>query len=299
MPSQAVQNEQCKFDPSSLLELWKLDGRNIGLDTIYYFYDGSAANYQAVVYNGVSYIPFPIKVENMAADGKGSLPRPKLTLSNIHGFISSLLLETGQLVGAQVTRTRVFARFLDAVNFPVPVPNWVTPDPSAAYAPEPFVVNRKIIENAQVVQFELSSPLEINGIKLPGRQIIANVCKFAYRGSMCRYSGPPIADVANRTFTGYYNLTLSNQGNYDENTTYNAGDYVTFYSSLPTLSSLPMVYVCIKNGTLGSSPPSNPANWVLDQCAKSVAACSLRFTTEPLRTSAFPGTSRSPWISQS
>lgn len=281
------------------MELWTVDGTSIGLSTIYYFCNAISTNFKPIVFNGVSYTPFPIKVDGMAQDGKGSIPRPKLTVSNIQGFVSQLLLQNQQLNGAVVTRQRVFSRFIDAVNFQTPLPMWVTPDPTAAYTPEPWVVNRKVIENNQVVQFELCSPIELQNIKLPRRSVIANVCTWKYRGPGCTYSGAPVADSANRTFTGpYYNMTLANQGNYSSGTTYNRGDYVTIFSTLPQLSSIPLVYVCLVNGTAGVSPNGNPGSWVADSCAKTVAGCALRFAGQPLRTSAYPGATRANWIAQ-
>lgn len=298
MQTKAVQ-EQYLSSPSALIELWKLDGTSIGLSTIYYFCNGSNTNFQPVTFNGVPYVPFPIKVDGMALDGKGNIPRPKLTVSNINGFVSSLLLQNQQINGATITRQRVSARFLDASNFGTPLPVWVTPDPTAAYAPEPWTVNRKITENNQIVQFELVSPIELGNIKLPRRQIISNICQWQYRSANCGFSGAPVADSANRTFTGsYYNMTLSNQGAYSASTTYARGDYVYIYSNLPQFSGIPVYYVCLNNGTVGITPSGNPNSWVPDSCVKTLSGCALRFPGVPLRTSAMPGTTRGPWISR-
>ena len=160
MPSATVIAESYSFSPSAMMELWTLDGRTIGVDTVYYFCDAISANFQPITYNGITYTPFPIKVDNMDLDGKGSQTRPRLTVSNAYGFVSNLLRTHGQLNGAIVTRIRVRARFLDASNFPSPRPSWVTPDTTAAYAPEPFIINRKISEiPGQIVSFELGTPL--------------------------------------------------------------------------------------------------------------------------------------------
>lgn len=300
MPSTQTQTESFRSSPSALVELWTLDGTNIGLSTVYYFCNMTSTSFQSIVFNGISYTPFPIRVEGMALDGKSSIPRPKLTVSNINGFVSSLLLQNQQINGATVTRQRVFSRFLDAANFPTPTPVWVTPDTTAAYPPEPWIVNRKVIENNQIVQFELSSPIELQNVHLPRRQIIANVCTWKYRDPRtCGYSGAPIADSANRLFTGsYYNMILSDRGTYNVATTYNRGDYVKTYSSLPQLSAIPIVYVCLVDGTVGVNPVGNPGSWVSDSCPKTVAGCVLRFPNQPLRTSAFPGATRAGWIAQ-
>lgn len=288
-----------------MLELWTLNGTTIGLDTIYRFVNSSNGIYQTVVVDGVSYTPFPIKVESMEADGKGSLPRPKLTVSNVRGYVSNLLLQNGRsLDGAIVTRQRISARFIDAANWPaIQRPKWNTPDPTAAYAPEPFKINRKITENPQVVQWELASALEAQGSRLPKNIIMANACiNHKYRQSgTCNYSGVPVADVANRSFTGsIYNMTLNARGTYDADATYNRGDWVSVYSTLPQFANIPTVWVCQQNGTSGVTPSNGVSSvWVADSCAKSVAACKLRFVGVPLRTSAFPGAARAGWISRS
>lgn len=295
--------EQSAYSPSSLIELFTLDGTTVGLDTVYYFVNGSNGNFQSVVFNGVSYMPFPILLEGVDSDGKGGLPRPKLTVSNIRGFVSALLLSSGPLDGATVTRTRVFARFIDAVNFPAgqPRPIWSTPDPTAKCAQESWRINRKVIENQQVVQFELASPLESSRAQLPKRTILAGLCvDFKYRQtSTCNYSGAPVADAANRTFVGStYGMTLVDQGAYNAATTYSRGDYVTTYSTLPQFATIPVVWVCTTNGTMGITPSTSATQWVADACSKNVAACKLRFGSSALRTSAFPGVSRAAFTSR-
>lgn len=299
MPKQNVFQEAYSFTPSSLIELWKLDGTPIGLNTIYYFCNASSANYAPIVYNSITYVPFPMQVDGMETDGKGTLPRPRITLSNINGFVSSLLLQNNQLVGSIVTRTRVFARFLDAANFQSPTPPWVTPDASASYDPDIFYVNRKITENAQVVSFELASVLDVQNVKLPRRQILANSCQWKYRSAQCGYIGAPIADVNNKVFgSGGYGYTLNNRGQFNISSTYNQGDYVYIYSSLPQFTDIQVFYVCTTNGTIGITPQGNPGKWIPDSCGKLMSSCKMRFTNVPLRTSAFPGVARAPFIAK-
>lgn len=296
--SATVLREQTRFDPTALLDLFELNGSNIGMQSVFYFCSATNNNFQPVVFNGITYTPFPIEMTEMAFDGKGSLPRPKLTASNINGFVSALLLQNDDLTGAFVIRRRVFARFIDAVNFPGGVSPY-SPDPTAAYPDEPWVINRKISENYQVVQWELTSPLELQNVKLPRRQVIANVCAapWKYRDTRtCGYSGLPVADSANRTFAGYYGMTVVDRGAYNASTTYNKGDAVFVYSSLPQFAGIKFYYVCANNSTTGVNPVGNVAAWIPDACAKSCAACALRFPGRTLRIGAFAGVARAPWI---
>jgi len=293
--------EQSKFAPTVLLDLFVLDGTAIGLSTVYYFTNATNQNYQPVVFNGITYTPFPILMQDMSYDGKGTLPRPKLTVSNINGFVSALLLQNAQLTGATIIRRRVFARFIDASNFPGGVSPY-SPDPTAAYPDEVWTVNRKVTENQQIVQWELISPIELNNLQLPRRQIIANDClaPVKYRDTRtCGYSGLPVADITNKVFgAGGYGYTLVDQGQYNAATTYNQGDCVFVYSSLPQFNGIKIYYVCSTNGTVGVNPVTNPGLWIQDSCAKTPAACALRFTTTPLRFGGYPGVTRAGWILQ-
>lgn len=301
MPTLATTSlEQSILTPTTLLSLWTLDATNVGLNTVYHFYDGVSANFQPLVFNSRTHTPFPIAVEGMGYDGKGTLIRPKLTASNINGFTSSLLLQYQNLIGARIIRRRVFARYIDAVNFPGSINPYGTPDPSAAYPDEVWYVNRKITENQQVVQWELATLFEVDGIRLPKRTVQAGVCPSKYRDpNTCGYSGAPVADRNNKLFVGgagTYGLTLVDKGLYNAVTLYNAGDYVYLFSPLPQLAGVPLFYVCVTNGTAGISPFSNSAAFVADSCPRTILACKLRFPNQALRFGGFPGTSQSPQL---
>lgn len=72
-------------------------------------------------------------------------------------------------------------------------------DPNQQFADELWYVERKVTENKELVEFELASPLDLNGVQLPRRQIVANYCSWmslgGYRGANCGYTGPPVADA--------------------------------------------------------------------------------------------------------
>lgn len=300
MSSFNVLAEQVKFDPTALLNLFVLDGTAIGMSTVYYFCNGVNQNSQSIVFNGVSYTPFPILMQDMSTDGKGSIARPKITVSNINGFISALLLQNQQLNGATLIRRRVFARFIDAVNFPGSLSPY-TPNTSAAYPDEPWIVNRKVSENPQFVQWELAAPFDLQNIKIPRRQIVANICAapVKYRDTRtCGYTGAPVADSKNKPFgVGGYGYTLIDKGAYNAATTYAQGDYVFVYSTLPQFAGIKIYYVCTTNSTTGINPVGGTTNWIADSCAKSPRACKLRFTDgTPLRGGFYPGVTRAPWI---
>jgi lambda family phage minor tail protein L len=97
-----------------------------------------------------------------------------------------LCLSFDDMVGTTFIRRRTFEQYLDGQP---------TADPTAEFAPEVWFVDRKVSETPEVVEFELASVLDFRGLRLPGRQIIANQCTFVYRGDGCAYMGPPVADA--------------------------------------------------------------------------------------------------------
>lgn len=302
---QAVNQESQSLTPSALLNLFTLDLSPIGDNTQYYFVDFVSANYKSVVFDGVTYPPFPIQIKGMGYDGQGAIVRPKLTVANPKGLISALLLQNQDLVGAAVTITRVFARFIDAVNFPGGVSPY-TPDPTAAYAPEVFFINRKTGENQATIEWELATAFELDSRRLPSRTMLAGFCQWRFRdGITCGYSGAPVCDSLGRLFSGApYNIgTLTNRGVWNAATTYHSGDYVTIFSANQSLLGVPQVFVCT-NTNVNSNPfVANNGNWALSGCPKTCAGCRLHFPASvppalpvSLPFGGYPGISRAPFV---
>tara|TARA_R100001440_G_scaffold16723_1_gene28299 strand:+ start:1901 stop:2482 length:582 start_codon:yes stop_codon:yes gene_type:complete len=173
-----VFSEVQKINPSAIIELFtlQLDNSLHGSTTVYRFHSGSNLNANGqIVWDGDNYLRFPVEANGFAYQ-RGQLPRPKLIASNALGTISAILLDVNQttkgndLTGAIFTRIRTMARFLDAVNFPGNTNPFGTPDPTAEFKRQIFIVDRKASENREVVEFELAAALDLAGVKAPKRQ---------------------------------------------------------------------------------------------------------------------------------
>ena len=178
MSTGPVFSEVQKINPSAIIELFvlQLDTALHGANTIYRFHAGSNLNANGeIVFAGNSYLRFPIEATGFAYQ-RGQLPRPKVTISNATGLISSILVSVNQvtagndLTGATFTRIRTMARFLDAVNFPGNTNPLGTPDPTAEFKRQVFIVDRKSAENREVVEFELAASTDMAGVRAPKRQ---------------------------------------------------------------------------------------------------------------------------------
>lgn len=125
-----------------------------------------------VRFGGTEYLPMPIEAVGFEWAGTGKLPRPKLRVSNVGRIPAALVIANGGLEGAEVRRIRTFREFLD---------DGETPDPTAIMGPEMYVIDRKSTHNKQLVEFELASPMDHQGLRLPRRAMLRDTCDFTYR----------------------------------------------------------------------------------------------------------------------
>lgn len=181
--------------PSAIIELFELtlDPTLHGSSDTYRWHSGCNADVTGnVVWNGNSYIRLPIKAEGFEYSNTGTLPRPTLTIANLNGAITTLLLLVNattagnDLGGATVKRIRTLKKYLDGEP---------TADPHAKFPDEIWYVDRKASESRDVVSFELASKFDLAGVMLPKRQIIANICQWKYRSPECGYTGSNYWDI--------------------------------------------------------------------------------------------------------
>ncbi len=244
-----------QLEPGTLVKMFVLDLTVQG-GGIYRFHPYTNLVPNTILFQGETYVPFPITDEGWDLNTKGTLPKPIISASNIGGFISELLRLYGDFVGCAITRKRTYSQFLDGA---------AEADPTAEFTPEQFVIDRRKTENNTIVQFELTSPFDAQGILLPRRQIIANFCQWLYRGADCTYAGPPVADDQDRFLT-----IATDLGSYNSTATYSAGDYVYVL-----IGGIRQYYVSLISSN--TQPLTNTAAWARDLCAKKINSCRLRF----------------------
>ena len=169
------------INPSAIIELFtlQLDNALHGATTVYRFHAGSNLNANGkIVWAGNEYLRFPVQASGFAFQ-KGQLPRPRISISNATGLISSILLSVNEttagndLTGATVTRIRTLAKFIDAVNFADGVN--ATADPTAEFPQEVYSIDRKATETREIVEFELAAPTDLAGVRIPGRQATRSI----------------------------------------------------------------------------------------------------------------------------
>tara|TARA_R100000773_G_scaffold43178_1_gene41261 strand:- start:1485 stop:2306 length:822 start_codon:yes stop_codon:yes gene_type:complete len=151
--------------------------------SVYLFHSGNNMkdNFD-IIWQGNKYTRMPCKADGFKYTGKGKLPRPTITFSNLLGTITTAILLANvttpfiDLQRAKVTRRRTLARFLDEENFPSNINPYKvgSVDPTAEFPREVYFIDRKVIENRDVVQFEMVSSFDLSGVGAPKKLVTRN-----------------------------------------------------------------------------------------------------------------------------
>jgi len=193
-----------ELSPGAIISLIEVDLTSLG-DIVYRFHNGTNELKADVVWQGNTYTQFPIDLEGFETSTQGTLARPSLKIANVSGVIGALIKSVGDMIGGKITRKRTMVKYLDAINFTGGINS--TADPAVYFPDDIYFIDRKVSENKIFVEFELASSLDIQGIKLPRRQIIQNSCTWIYRSAECTYAGGAVAD-SNDNPTGDINLDV-------------------------------------------------------------------------------------------
>ena len=141
-----------------------------------------------IIWQGQTFEPMALEVSGleMRSDGKASAPTLSMAnnIGGIQGAVSAYCSQFGDFAGAKLKVITTLAKYLDAENFSTGNP---TANPSEKRE-QIWFIEQKTSENAQQVTFELSNPVDFEGLKIPTRQI-SNYCNWEYRSEECGYIG--------------------------------------------------------------------------------------------------------------
>lgn len=173
-------------DSKTVVELFDFELNNAqhGATTVYRFTNTKNELGNNIVWQGNTYTAIPIKADGYEATGKGSLPRPNISVANLNGTFTTILAllnvdddgnalprNTRTLEGCKVTRTRTLSKYLDAVNFTGGTNS--DADPTSYFRPRDiYFIDRKSMENRDVISYEMCSAFDLVGVRLPKRQIL-------------------------------------------------------------------------------------------------------------------------------
>ncbi|EPI2798884.1 phage minor tail protein L [Citrobacter koseri] len=194
-----------KLEPGNDVRLFEVDGSAFGVADVLRFHayniphteqeilaaggDESKLPAKSIWWQGEEYSAWPCQIEGIEASTDGSSAQPRLSVANLDGSITALCLAYDDMLQAKVTIHDTLGKYLDAQNFADGNP---TADPTQEKL-KVFYIDAKSSETNEIVEFTLSSPMDLQGLMIPTRQL-HSVCTWCIRGKYrsgdgCDYAG--------------------------------------------------------------------------------------------------------------
>lgn len=152
---------------------------------------------QSLFFDGYEYTPLPMDASGFEWNGKGKLPRPKLSVSGLSVSFLSLSIGADDLVGLPIQRIRTYRKHLD---------DGADPDPEQVFPIDYYVFERKSRDTRTSLEFELSVKMDQQSRRIPARQVLRDSCTHIYRRwtgngfdysrATCPYAGGQSYDAA-------------------------------------------------------------------------------------------------------
>lgn len=264
------------------------------------------------------YVALPLEISGLETSGSGVNNRPTLTLANIpvlsrtiannsdgtsdEETLLSILSDEGLVNNEDLLTTRVeYRRTLLSYTY-------TSSDSAPSSSPVEFpshtyVIDRVASETALLVQFDLASPIDVEGLELPNRQVIGRYCPWRYQGGQLENDGGCSwpKDSNGRFFNERDELitrNISSIATYSASSSYNTGAKVKTITAGHT-----QIWEALKAVPSNKTPASGSAFWKrIDLCSKTITGCKIRFqgnnTNSDLNTAfslpfgGFPGTKK-------
>ena len=203
-----------KLEPGDEIRLFEIDGSAFNMGDILYFHgyniphteaeilaaggDESKLPAKSIWWQGTEYKAWPCELEGIESSTSGSDAQPTLRVGNINGSISALCLYYDDLAQARVTIRETQKQYLDSRNFSE---ENSTADPTQEKR-HLYFIDTKSLETDELVEFTLSSPMDLQGVLIPTRQY-HSLCPWCIRnkyrsGDGCDYAGTRYFDKNNK-----------------------------------------------------------------------------------------------------
>jgi len=245
------------------------------------------------VYPLKEYFAVPISIDGVEINGAGASPRPSLKVANIPTLIRSIsnnedgtddeetlysiLVDEGLSKNEDLLNTRIEYRRTLLSN------TYSSTDSNPSSSPVEFpshiyVIDRVASEDNILVDFELASPIDVEGVKVPGRIVIGRYCVWRYQGGTLNNEGGcnwPLSGNG-RFFDEKDQLitrSISSINTWSNSATYNANDRVKTITDGHT-----QIWEALRAVPVNKNPVTNPSYWKrLDVCSKTLTGCKKRF----------------------
>lgn len=166
-----LSSDQQQLSMDQTITLYQLNLTSKG-GTIIYWTPDRPTEGKVITYNNITYTSVDVKFEGMEKTTTNTLPRPTITISNADRIVGNLAIQFDDLRGCPISRIKTLRKYLDDGS---------SPDTTAYWPIDTFLVDRKTIHNLHEVAFELATSIELRNRKIPGRLMLQKMCTLRYR----------------------------------------------------------------------------------------------------------------------
>lgn len=176
------------------------DGLDDGTTNIYFPQKEIDSDTSSPTYNKYplkEYVAIPIEIEGIEFSSSGASNRPTLSVANIpvlsrsisnnsdgvddENDIRDILNSEGVINNEDLLNSRVVVRRTLLSKTKTSSDSASSSSP-VEFPSQTYVIDRVASENNIVVQFELATPMDIEGVLLPNRVVIGKYCPWKYQG---------------------------------------------------------------------------------------------------------------------
>jgi len=233
------------------------------------------------------YFAVPIMIDGVELNGAGVSPRPSLRIANIptltrtissdEDTLFSILVDEGLQKNEDLLNTRIdYRRTLLSNTYNSGDSN--PSSPPVEFPTQSYIIDRVASEDNIMVEFELASPMDVEGVKVPGRVVIGRYCVWRYQGGTLSNEGGcnwPL-NGNGRFFDETDNLITKNISSIP---TWNSSSEYTINSKVKTIiAGHTEIWEAVRAVPANKNPSTNKSYWKrLDVCSKTLTGCKLRF----------------------
>ena len=171
MSNDKIASDIQKPSVGELVTLYQLDATKYGAATVWYFTQ-SVNGGAPVFFNSQEYTPIDIKAEGFDISTEGTMPRPKLAVSNVDNTLAAEVISYKDFLGCKLTRIRTLSKYLDGGSMA---------DPTVEFPRDIYIIQQKVSQNKQAIQWELVAKTDLENLKIPKRQVLRDTCTHSYR----------------------------------------------------------------------------------------------------------------------
>jgi lambda family phage minor tail protein L len=303
-----------KQDPGSeLISLFELTFNG----TTLYFHPGLDENLDKLYFEDAAsphtireYDPFPLEMTGVEYNADGATNRPTLSIANVTTLFSDSLggLTNQDLIGSIIIVRQTLAKYLETSS------TFASPGTGTLpieFPKKKFILDRVAGETSISVTFEVSSPYDLQGVKIPNRQIIGKYCSWIYQGhdkgldGGCIWKANSVVSYSDgvtvKTHKAYFDVddnplvTVAQLSDTQNGGHTGAKSYTIYSNSNPMVAEGyyeygNTVWKALKSQASGASqiaPQTKSSYWVRgDVCGKKLSSCKRRFQFTPANAAA-------------